>query len=435
MTLEGDCHITYDFDHVASRVGTGAIKYDARRRGKDEDLTPLWVADMDFRAPQPVVDALRERVEHGVFGYTDPTDDYLGSVCDWISRRQGWSPRPEWVSVTPGVVFALSCAVRAFTEPGDAVLVQQPVYYPFGEVVRDNGRRLVNCPLVLRDRRYEIDFEAFGRAVAEQGVRLFLLCNPHNPGGRVWTREELARLGEICAEHDVVVLSDEIHADFARPGYRHVSFASLGPELSARCVVCTSPSKSFNLAGLQVANIIIPGDALRGRFRRAVAAAGYSQPNALGLVACEAAYRHGDDWLDQLRAYLEGNRQALVGLLSERAPELSVVEGGSTYLAWVDCRVLGLSDAALTRLVEDGAGLWLDMGEVFGADGSGFVRINYACPRAELLEAMGRLCDAVRRLVDERGRRSCPLLSFDSSALGRTVGRAAPARAALGRAA
>lgn len=413
------CEIAYDFNCAERREGTGAIKCDAARRGKRMGLTPLWVADMDFRAPQPVIDALHERVEHGVFGYTDPTEGYLESVCAWIAGRQGWQPRPEWITVTPGVVYALACAVRAYTDPGDAVLVQQPVYYPFSEVVTDNGRRLVNCSLVYEEGRYSIDFRAFERTVVREGVRLFMLCNPHNPGGRVWTRGELERLGDICRRHGVVVLSDEIHADFARPGYRHASFASLDDGLVERCVVCTSPSKSFNLAGLQVSNIIVPNPRLRERFRRENAASGYSQANAMGLVACEAAYREGGEWLDQLKAYLEGNRQVLACLLAERAPQLRLMENESTYLAWLDCRSLGLSDAGLISLVEDGAGLWLDMGDVFGPDGSGFVRMNYACPRDVLTDAVGRLCDAVAELEAARSR--CPLLSFDVATLGRVA--------------
>lgn len=419
MASTGECPVIYDFDHVESREGTGAIKYDLVRRGKRPGLTPLWVADMDFRAPQPLIDALQARVAQGVFGYTDPTEGYLRTVCDWVAARQGWRPRPEWITVTPGVVYALACAVRAFTRPGDAVLVQQPVYYPFSEVVLDNDRRLVDCSLVYHDGSYAIDFEAFERTIQREGVRLFLLCNPHNPGGRVWTREELLRIGRICKAHGVVVLSDEIHADFVRPGFEHVSFASLGEGLADRCVVCTSPSKSFNLAGLQVSNIIVPGEELRERFRHENAASGYSQANVMGLVACEAAYQTCGIWLDQLKDYLEGNWRELRALLAERAPQLRLVEGGSTYLAWVDCRALGLSDEGLTRLVEDGAGLWLDMGDVFGPDGSGFVRINYACPRATLVDAITRLCDAVEEL--ERARRRCPLLTLDVTALPRVA--------------
>lgn len=408
MKSTSDCSVIYNFDYVEQREGTGAIKYDAQRRGKKPDLTPLWVADMDFRAPQPIIDALQERVAHGVFGYTDPTEGYLQSVCAWISQRQGWNPQPEWITVTPGVVYALACAVRAYTQPGDAVLIQQPVYYPFSEVVLDNDRRLANCSLVYDGKSYSIDFDSFERTIVEQNVRLFLLCNPHNPGGRVWTREELTRLGRICKAHDVVVLSDEIHADFVRPGYEHTSFASLEEDLAQQCVICTSPSKSFNLAGLQVSNIIIPNAGLRAHFRKQNAASGYSQANVMGLVACEAAYRSCGDWLDQLKTYLEGNRRALASLLEKRTPQLHLMENESTYLAWIDCRALGLSDAALTHLVEDGAGLWLDMGDVFGPDGSGFIRINYACPRATLVDAIKRLCTAVEEL--EAARRRCPLL-------------------------
>jgi cystathionine beta-lyase len=299
--------------------------------------------------------------------------------------------------LTPGVVFALAMAVRAFTEPGEAVVVQQPVYYPFSEVVRDNGRRLVNAPLVYdaQTASYRTDPAAFERAVVDNDVKLFLLCNPHNPGGRVWTADELRALGEVCVRHGVTVVSDEIHMDFARPGFSHTVFASLDERFAQVSATCTSAGKTFNLASLQLSNIVIPNADLRRRFRREVGRAGYSQPNVMGLAATEAAYTHGGPWLDALKDYLEGNWALVRSHLAEHAPELRLVESGSTYLAWIDCRALGLDAAGIRALVEDEARLWLDLGDMFGADGAGFIRINIATQRAYLAEALTRLTGAV----------------------------------------
>ena len=387
--------MSIDFDEVIDRHGTGSLKYDcAESRGRSPDLLPLWVADMDLRAPQSVLDALVERATHGIFGYTEPDDAFFAALTEWWETRHGWYIDRGWCTITPGVVYALAVAVRAYTEPGDAVLVQQPVYYPFSEVVEDNGRRLVNAPLSYNRQagRYAVDLEAFEHTIECGEVRLFLLCNPHNPVGRCWTPEELAAMGRICLAHGVTIVSDEIHADFARTGHRHTPLASLSEELAQQSVTCTSASKTFNLAGLQTSTIVIPNRRLRARFRRVNAANGYSQANAMGLAATEAAYRTGGPWLDELKAYLDGNLAALKEELA--GTSLRVIEPESTYLIWVDCRELGLTDTDLTRLVEDEAGLWLDMGDVFGPAGSGFVRINIACPRSMVREASRRLAQA-----------------------------------------
>lgn len=389
--------LPYDFDEVVDRRGTGSLKFDhAVARGKSPDLLSLWVADMDFRVPCEVSAALAQRAEHGIFGYTDPDDAYFAAVQGWLLDCHGWQTCRDWFVVTPGVVFALAMAVKAYTKPGDGVLIQQPVYYPFTSVVEDNGRKVVNAPLTYANGCYEIDFAAFERAITAHDVKLFLLCNPHNPGGRVWTAHELSRLGEICVAHGVVVVSDEIHQDFARPGHRHAVFAGLDERFARQSVTCTSAGKTFNLAGLQVSNIVIPNEGLRAQFKAAVDAAGYSQPNAMGLVATQAAYVHGKPWLAALKEYLEGNWRALGMWLEAEAPELRLVESGSTYLAWIDCRALGLDDKELQRLVENEAGLWLDMGAIFGPEGSGFIRINIATQRAYLMEAVARLTAAVQ---------------------------------------
>jgi len=390
---------TYDFDTPIDRHGTDCLKFDfAVERHRSPDLLSLWVADMDFRTPDEVIDAITERTRHGIFGYTDPGEAYFRALVHWMGTRYGLNVTREDTTVTPGVVFALATCVRAFTKPGDSVLVQRPVYYPFTGVIVENGRKLVNAPLLYREGAYAIDLDAFEHAVAESGAKLFLLCNPHNPVGRVWTRDELAGMGAICAAHGVTVVSDEIHMDFARPGFSHTSFATLSPELADIAVTCTSASKTFNLAGLQVANITIGNERLRTAFRSEVFAEGYSQPNTLGMVATQAAYEHGADWLAQLKDYLEGNWQLLADHLAHYAPQLYLIPAQGTYLSWIDCHALGLGPRELERFVEDEAGLWLDCGHIFGPEGNGFIRINIATQRAYLKQALKQLTDAIARL-------------------------------------
>lgn len=344
----------YDFDAPVDRHGTGSLKFDrAIARHKSPDLLSLWVADMDFPTADKNVEAIQQRAAHGIFGYTEPDDDYFDAVSNWLDQRYGWRPQNDWYVVTPGVVFALAAAVRAFAEPGDRVLIQQPVYYPFKEVVVDNGARVLNVPLVYENGAYAIDFGTFEDAVRRQRPRLFLLCNPHNPGGRVWTREELSRLAAICLENDVLIVSDEIHQDFARPGFTHCSLGTLGKEVLDNAIICTSASKTFNLAGLQAPNIIIPNAGVRAKFTHAVAAAGYSQPNALRLVAIQAAYEHGGEWLNQLKDYLEGNWALLEEQLQSYEGRIHLVESESTYLAWIDCRSMVLFGDELRSFVED----------------------------------------------------------------------------------
>ena len=388
----------YDFDAPVERMGTDSLKYDcAALMHRPEGLLPLWVADMDFPTPPEVVDAIVERARHGIFGYTNPGTAYRIAIGHWMRERHGWDVEPDWISVTPGVVFALSAAVRAYSEPGGAVLVQPPVYYPFMQVIQDNGRTVAEAPLRYGGdgRPYEMDFEAFERVAVETGAKLFLLCSPHNPVGRVWRADELRRIGGICLKHGIRIVSDEIHMDFERPGHRHIPLASLSPELADVTATLTSASKTFNLAGLQTANAVIPNARLRGEFQRAVAAVGYFPANTLGLAATQAAYRMGAPWLDALIEYLEGNWTLLQTRLEREAPQLKLVDAQGTYLAWVDCRALGLDDAALERLMIEGAGLWLDQGDLFGTGGGGFIRINLATRRALVDRAIDRLVRAM----------------------------------------
>ena len=389
----------YDFDTPAERHGTDCLKFDAAEaRHRSPDLLSLWVADMDFPTAPEIVDAVCDRTRHGIFGYTMPGPAYYEALDSWCTRRHGWHVPAEQVTFTPGVVYALAAAVRAFTMPGDAVVIQQPVYYPFASVVCDNGRVLVNAPLAYDDGAYSIDFDAFEQTVRESAAKLFLLCNPHNPAGRAWTADELTRLGEICERNGVLVVSDEIHMDFARPGHGHVPFLTLHGEFAKFAIACTSASKTFNLAGLQIANTVIPDPKLRRMFRNAVAATGFAEGNTLGLVATQAAYEHGEPWLEELKAYLEGNWVLVADVLEQRTPQLKLVEAESTYLAWIDCRALGLHGADLQRFIEDEAGLWLDCGDMFGKDGDGFIRINIATQRAYLARALDQLACAVERL-------------------------------------
>ena len=393
------CKKTIDFNEIIDRKNTNSIKYDfALRRGKPENLLPLWVADMDFKVSEKILEALHERVEHGIFGYSEVQDEYFEAVQGWLEKRHHWKVESRWLVKTPGVVFALAMAVQAFTDPGDGVMIQKPVYYPFSEVIEDNDRIIVDNTLYLgEDGRYHIDFEDFERKAEQYHIKLFLLCNPHNPVGRVWTREELERLGEICIRRDIIVVSDEIHQDFVFKG-EHLVFADLSEELKNRTITCTSPSKTFNLAGLQISNIFIANQQLRRRFRRQVGAAGYSQLNTLGLTACEAAYRCGEDWHDQLMEYLRANISYVREFLKERIPAIQFIEPEGTYLVWLDFRELGLTEGEREDLIVKKAGLWLDSGAMFGPAGEGFERINIACPRSIVKQAMESLERAVKGL-------------------------------------
>ena len=390
--------MSVNFDAIIDRHHTACLKYDfAAERGYPEDVLPFWVADMDFRAPQPVLDALAARIQHGIFGYTDVKPDYVATLQKWMQAQHGWRPAADSLLVTPGVVLAIALAIRAFTEPGEAVLIQQPVYYPFSLVIKDNGRELVNSPLREENGRYHIDFADIEDKIVRHHVRLFLLCSPHNPVGRVWTRDELTRLADICLRHDVLILADEIHHDFVRPGYTHTVLASLSPEIADRTITCTAPSKTFNLAGLQLSNIFIANATLRRRFRHELNAIGYDQPNALRLTACQAAYANGGPWLQELRAYLESNYQKTHAFLTRELPRVRLTEPEGTYLLWLDFSAYGLSDEELDKLIVQKARLWLDSGHIFGPAGSQHQRLNIACPWATLEQGLQRLTAALPR--------------------------------------
>ena len=386
----------YNFDQIIDRKGTNCEKYDfAVENGKPEGLLPLWVADMDFCVPEEVKESLHRAVDHGIFGYTEAKSDYYEAAAEWFAQHFGWRPQQEWLVRTPGVVFAIATAIRAFTSEGDSVLIQQPVYYPFAGMVQKNKRNLVVNPLVYTHGRYRMDFEDFEQKIVKNKVELFVLCSPHNPVGRVWSREELKQVGDICLRHNVLVVSDEIHCDFTYPGHPHTVFASMGKEFADNSIICTAPSKTFNMAGLQVSNIWIPNGEKKKAFADEMERCGYFSLNQLGIAACEAAYRHGGQWLSELKEYLKGNLDFMREYLEKELPRIRLVEPEGTYLVWLDCSGLGMTCEELEQFIVEKAGLWLDGGDMFGIGGEQFQRVNIACPRSILRQALDRLKAAV----------------------------------------
>lgn len=394
--------MSYNFDEVIDRKGTNSLKYDfAAERGKPADILPLWVADMDFRTPPAVIEALVKSAQHGIFGYSDNKQGYFEAIYNWYKNRFNWKIEQSWLVKTPGVVYAIAAAIRALTDKGDAIVIQQPVYYPFSETILANKRKLINNSLVYKNGTYKIDFDDFEAKIIKHGVKLFILCSPHNPVGRVWTREELVRLGDICIKHNVVVVSDEIHADFIYKGNEHCIFASIKPEYLNNAIICTAPSKTFNLAGLQVSNIFIANKEIRRKFKEEINRTGYSQLNTMGLIACQTAYEHGARWLDELKEYLEGNLDFIRSFLTERLPQIRLVEPQGTYLVWLDFQALNFNEKEIEDLIVNRANLWLDSGTMFGSDGKGFERINIACPRATLEKAFLQLEKAIHILQNQ----------------------------------
>lgn len=387
----------YNFDEIVDRRNTNSLKYDfAVERGKPEGVLPLWVADMDMRAPIEVRKSLTEAAEHGIFGYSEAKPRYFEAVKQWMENYHHWSPDWEWLVKTPGIVYAAAAAVHAFTKEGEGCMMHNPGYYSIAQVVQDTGRVLVDSPLKEENGYYTMDFEDMEQKMASGKVKLFILVNPHNPVGRVWKKEELERLGELCVKYGVLIFSDEIHEDFVYPGYEHIVMAGMdGEKYRDITITATAPSKTFNIAGLQVSNIFIANEKLRKAFMREIDKTGYSQLNQLGLVACESAYRYGRDWLEQLLVYLRGNLDFARAYITENMPGARLIEPEGTYFLWLDFRKLGLEKEELNRLIIEKAGLWLDAGEIFGSEGAGFQRINMACPRATLEEALKRLAKIV----------------------------------------
>ncbi|GGN98036.1 MalY/PatB family protein [Saccharibacillus kuerlensis] len=396
MTLKS----RFDFHTQIDRLQSASEKWDSREKlfGAPNAL-PLWVADMDFAAPQEVLDAMHKRVDHGIFGYTFRTPAYFDTVVSWMQERHNWSIDPDWITFTPGVVPALAFAVEAFTQPGDKIAIQTPVYPPFYNIVRENGRQLVMNPLQVTEAgSYEMDFEDLDRKLADD-VKMLILCSPHNPVGRIWSRADLEKLSELCLKHDVLVVADEIHADLIFEPKSHVPYASISEAARDNCIVCTAPSKTFNLAGLSVSNIIIPNRKLRLKFERTVAKMhGLGSINTLGATATEAAYKHGGPWLDELLTYVRGNMEYVQSQIEEHLPELSVKLPEATYLLWIDFRGLNMEAKDLMQFLLHKAGIALNDGTMFGIEGAGFMRMNVACSRSIVEQAMEQLKMAVAEL-------------------------------------
>jgi cystathionine beta-lyase len=395
----------YDFDTVCDRSQSGCAKWCAVKTifGR-EDVIPMWVADMDFPTAPPIVEALQKRAGHPFYGYTMPPPSLAEAVADRVKRKYNWKIEPEWVVYTPGVVTALNIAVRSLARPGDEIILQEPVYYPFFGVVTGSGCQIAHNNLKLRGR-YTMDFAdleskfrpAPGSRAGHSRARAIILCNPQNPIGRVWSREELTRLGEIVIGHGAVVISDEIHCELLYKGHWHTPFASISDEFAKNSIVCMAPSKTFNLPGLQASSIIIPDKKLRDNFNDTCGGIIHGL-NIFGLTAMEAAYRYGDEWLAQLLDYLQGNLEFTKKYFKEKIPRIKIIEPQGTYLLWLDCRALGLDDMALREFMRNKARVGFDDGFVFGNGGSGFERMNIACPRALLKEALGRIEKAVKAL-------------------------------------
>lgn len=378
----------YNFDEIIPRRGTNSYKWDS---SADADVLPMWVADMDFRTAPAIVDALSRRVEHGIFGYTKVPDAYYDAVVRWFGSRHHWQIDPRWMIYTSGVVPALSAIIKALTEPGDKVIVQTPAYNCFFSSIRNDGCELSANNLVYRGGRYTIDFDDLEAKAADQRAKLLLLCNPHNPVGRVWTQEELLRIGEICLRHGVMVVADEIHCELTYEGHDYTPFASLSDEFLQHSVTCISLSKAFNLAGLQIANIVAADDAVRRRIDRAININEVCDVNPFGVIATIAAYGEGGAWLDALRKYLWENYEYLRRFFAERLPQYPVLPLEGTYLVWIDCRASGLDSDAVTERLQEQQRLMVNPGTMYGPGGEGFIRLNIACPRTQLADGLERM--------------------------------------------
>lgn len=377
----------YDFDEVISRRGTLSYKWDS---ATDAEVLPLWVADMDFRTSPAIIEALQRRVAHGIFGYTRVPDAYYQAVTNWFARRHGWNIQREWMIYTSGVVPAVSAVIKALTVPGDKVLVQTPVYNCFFSSIRNNGCTLAASPLLRVGNTWQMDFEDLERKASDPDVKVFLLCNPHNPVGRVWTREELLKAGEICSRHGVTVVSDEIHCELVYPGHAYTPFASISDDFSAHAIVCISPSKAFNIAGLQIANIVVPDEAVRRKIDKAININEVCDVNPFGVTATIAAYTEGEEWLNQLLVYLQANYKWMQDYCRTHLPDFPISDLEGTYLVWMDCSILHKTSDVLEQELLDESKLWLNAGTMYGAEGEGFMRWNIACPRSVLAEGLER---------------------------------------------
>lgn len=386
-----------NFDEEINRYGTNSLKYDFKEeRGKSSDVFPMWVADMDFKCPDEVLEDLHKKINLGIFGYSKNDKNYFKAIENWYIKNFDTRLKEEWLVTTPGVVFALATAVKTLTDKNDYILINRPVYYPFTEVIEENGRKVISSDLILKDSHYEIDFDDFENKIKEYNIKLYLLCSPHNPVGRVWNKSELDKIIDICKRNNVFIVSDEIHSDFVWEG-KHICLLNY-KEYIDKMIICTSPSKTFNLAGMQTSNIFIPNDDVRNKFQSELSSTGYSLINIMGLVACESAYKNGEQWLMELKEYLKGNIEFVDSFLKEKLPNIKLIKPEGTYLLWLDFNELNISDDKINDLILNKAKLWLDNGTMFGEAGKGFQRINIALPREKLKWAMEQLEKAFKTL-------------------------------------
>lgn len=385
----------YDFDTQINRLGTDSIKWNVK-----ENELPMWVADMDFRTAPEIIDAIRERTEHGIFGYQSDNNEWYESYINWWDRRHSFRMNKEWLMFVTGVIPAISSAVRKLTTPGEKVIVQTPVYNVFFNCIVNNGCTIVENPLIYENGQYQMDFDSLSNKLSDPQVTMMILCNPHNPAGRIWTAQELARVGELCASNGVIVISDEIHCDITTPGISYVPFASVSDICRDNSITCIAPTKAFNIAGLKSACISVPNKTLRHKMWRAINTYEVAEPNSFAVIAAIAAFDKGEEWLDQMREYVEDNRRFTTEFITANIPELSVVPGNATYLLWIDISRLGTGSREYARFLRDRTGLFLTDGIHYGRNGDGFVRLNIACPRVTLEDGLNRLMEGTRLYLD-----------------------------------
>lgn len=388
----------YNFDEIIERRGTDCVKYDMLDTiFGNGDALPLWVADTDFRVPDFIMDALRRRMDHEILAYSYRPDSYFASIINWMDRKHGWKIDKNMITSSPGVVSAVTMLIMALSEPGDKVIVQPPVYFPFFSCIKGSGRMMAENPLVIKDGRYTFDFENLQKIINPQ-TKLLILCSPHNPGGMVWKMEELAELSRICTENGIVIISDEIHADLVFSGYKHIPIPMVSERIAMNSVVLMAASKTFNIAGLSTAFVIIPNIKLRVKYERILHTIHIDSGNIFGNIATEAAYRNGDEWLSQLMTYLEDNYRSLETFLTARLPQVKIMKPEATFLVWLDFSAYNLSERQLGKILIDG-GVALNNGTRFGTGGDGYFRLNFACPRAVLEEGLIKIEKALNQSV------------------------------------
>ncbi len=389
-----------DFDKKTNRRGSNSYKWDSN---KNEEITPMWVADMDFQTAQPIIDALAKRIQHGILGYTKVPDAYYDAVTSWFERRHNIRFEKEWMIYTIGVVPAISATILAFTEPGDKIIVQEPVYNCFFSSIRNNQCESLSNDLIYKDRKYSIDFEDLEKKASDPKAKMLLLCNPHNPAGRAWTKDELRKVGEICFRNNVIVVSDEIHCDLVHPGHTHIPFASLGQQFLEKSVIFTAPSKTFNLAGLQVANIIAYDPEIREKIDKAININEVCDISPFAVEGLIAAYTHEDSekWLDKLKGYLWENYLLVKDFFSQNFPQLPILPLEATYLVWIDCSAITLSSKEITDFMLEHGNVWVNEGTMYGEAGEGFIRLNIACPKEVLQDGLKKMKKALDEIIVE----------------------------------